>query len=115
MLDAAKKPTTQTEGPEQLPSSPKGGVYVLRSRETGAVVRFGRTNDLESRRKELQRNTALREFKFEVQHETDDYEEQRGLEQELDWIFAPPLSKIRPIDVRRRDELRRYLKATNDY
>jgi hypothetical protein len=83
---------------------------------TGEIVRSGRSNDLKRRERELRRNPILKDFKFEVRYETDKYDEQRGLEQELDWTFAPPLNKIRPIDVRRRREiLKKYLRAANDY
>jgi RHS repeat-associated protein len=93
---------------------PKGGAYVLRDPDTGDVVRSGRTNDLNRRRGELGRDPKTGDYDFDPIYPTDDYMEQRGLEQELDWRYDPPLNKIRGIDPR-NPRLRDYLQAANDY
>ena len=43
--------------------------------------RVGRTNDFERRAAEHARDPALRDYKFEKSFATDDYAQQRGLEQ----------------------------------
>jgi RHS repeat-associated protein len=75
----------------------KGGTYLLRDAETGTVTRTGRTNDLARRAAEHARDPALEDFEFEVVHRTDNYAEQRGLEQYLHNLHDPPLNKVRPI------------------
>jgi hypothetical protein len=79
---------------------PKGGTYVLRDPETGRVMRSGRTNDLARREREHARSPELRDLEFEVVHRTDDYAEQRGLEQMLHEAYEPPRNRIRGIDPR---------------
>jgi hypothetical protein len=88
----------------------KGGTYVLRDPETGEVVRTGRTNDLERRELEHGRNPVFKDYRFEVDRQTDDYAEQRGREQIIHDLHQPSLNKIKPIsdDNPRRDE---YLEA----
>ena len=76
----------------------RGGVYLLRDPEAGQVMRTGRTGDLARRAAELARNPALSIYDFEPVYRTDVYAEQRGLEQELDWIHSPPLNYIRSIN-----------------
>lgn len=75
----------------------KGGVYLLRDAETGQVIRTGRTNDLLRREAEHLRDPVLKDYDFKPVYRTDVYAEQRGLEQELDWIHNPPLNKVNPI------------------
>lgn len=65
-----------------LASDAKGGVYQLQTPQ-GGVVKTGRTNDLSRRAGELGRRPDLPSHEFAPVHRTDDYAEQRGLEQEL--------------------------------
>jgi hypothetical protein len=95
-------------------SEAEGGVYLLRDPETGQVMRTGRTNDLARRAAEHARNPALCNYDFETVYRTDVYAEQRGLEQELDWIHSPPLNKISPINPQ-NPNLQNYLNAANNY
>jgi hypothetical protein len=60
-----------------------GGVYTLRDPETGEVVRTGRTGNLAVRQAQLARDPDLSDFEFQVEYRTDNYAEQRGLEQVL--------------------------------
>jgi RHS repeat-associated protein len=59
---------------------PTGGVYVLRN-DAGDVVRTGRTNDLARRKGEHALGKETKGLDFKVVHRTDDYAEQRGLEE----------------------------------
>ncbi|HEY0923001.1 RHS repeat-associated core domain-containing protein [Rheinheimera pacifica] len=102
--------------PDDLQNSrlPKGGTYILRDRETGEIVRSGRTNNLMRREIEHARDNKLRDYDFEVVHRTDIYAEQRGLEQMLHDSFKPQLNRIRPINPLnpRRSN---YIKAAEEY
>jgi len=100
--------------PSRVAQEARGGTYVLRDVETGQVMRTGRTNDLLRREAEHARDTLLGKFKFDVVHRTDSYAAQRGLEQELDWIYNPPQNYKRPIDPY-NPKLLDYLRAANDY
>jgi RHS repeat-associated protein len=60
----------------------RGGVYTLRN-ESGEVVRTGRTKNLEDRKTAHEKDPILREYKFRVEYRTDNYAEQRGLEQTM--------------------------------
>jgi RHS repeat-associated protein len=59
---------------------PIGGVYELVDPETDVVVRTGRTNDLARRRAEHE-DTYGDAYEFRVKYRTDNYDEQRGLEE----------------------------------
>lgn len=59
---------------------PKGGTYVLKD-GNGNVVRTGRSKDLE--RREKQHKKEFPDHDFEAKHRTNDYEQQRGLEEKL--------------------------------
>ncbi|MGC1239751.1 MAG: RHS repeat-associated core domain-containing protein, partial [Acidimicrobiales bacterium] len=61
----------------------QGGVYTLRDPETGEVVRTGRSSNLAARQVRLANNPVLGEYQFQVEYQTDNYAEQRGLEQML--------------------------------
>lgn len=102
--------------PDDLQNSrlPKGGTYILRDRETGEIVRSGRTNNLMRREIEHARSNKFRDYDFEVVHRTDIYAEQRGLEQMLHDSFKPQLNRIRPINPLnpRRSN---YIKAAEEY
>ena len=60
-------------------SCARGGVYTLTDELSGKVVRTGRTNDFARRQAEHKRG-ALKGYKFNEIHETNDYATQRGLE-----------------------------------
>jgi RHS repeat-associated protein len=75
----------------------RGGVYILRDRDTLEIMRSGRTNDFDRRRDEHARDPDLKDLIFEEVYQTNDYPEQRGLEQILHDLYDPPLDKIRPV------------------
>jgi RHS repeat-associated protein len=77
-----------------------GGVYRLVDKNTGTTMRTGRTNDLIRHSAEHARNPDLADFKFETVWKTDDYAEQRGLEQILHDKYHPPLDKVNAISPR---------------
>jgi hypothetical protein len=81
-----------------LAQRPKGGAYTLHDAETGDVMRTGRSKDFDRREKEHARDPILREFNFEPVFPTDDYAEQRGLEQYLHELHKPPFNRINPIN-----------------
>jgi RHS repeat-associated protein len=97
----------------------KGGVYTL-SDETGTVVRTGRTKDLKQREKQHKNAKDTKDLDFNEAHRTDDYAEQRGLEQKV-YNDNPQaqsnnggLNKIKPI--RDKNEKKPiYEKAAEDY
>ena len=60
-------------------------------------MRSGRSIDLARRQVEHARDPVLRVFEFEAAFKTNIKAEQRGLEQYLHNLHAPPLNKIRPI------------------
>jgi RHS repeat-associated protein len=74
----------------------QGGVYLLRDAE-GTVVRTGRTGDLAAREGQHALDPALKDFDFEAVYRTDNYAEQRGLEQMLHDAYVPKLNYINPI------------------
>ncbi|WP_162940312.1 RHS repeat-associated core domain-containing protein [Gryllotalpicola protaetiae] len=61
----------------------RGGVYTLRDGD-GNVVRTGRTKDFVARQGQHAQDPILRQFDFNEEFYTDDYAEQRGLE---DWLY----------------------------
>ena len=80
---------------------PKGGVYTLED-ASGRVVKTGRSKDLNRREGEHGRNHP--DLKFKKKHRTDDYNQQRGLEEKLfsdhhdtAWRENGGLDKIKPI------------------
>ena len=77
----------------------RGGTYVLRN-ELENIVRSGRTNDLARRMNEHFRDPVLSDYRFEPVHRTDNYAEQRGLEQILHETYNPPLNRINPVSPR---------------
>jgi RHS repeat-associated protein len=79
------------------PTPARGGIYLLRNPVTEVVVRTGRSNDLGRRRGDHARNPVLRDYQFETVHRTDNYAQQRGLEQMIHDLFNPPLNYVRPI------------------
>jgi hypothetical protein len=77
-------------------------------------MRTGRTGNLAQREARHALDPVLGDYEFEVVYRTDVYAEQRGLEQELDWAFDPPLNKIRAINPE-HESLVDYLRAANDF
>jgi len=63
-------------------SEARGGVYTLRD-AAGNVVRTGRSSDLATREAALFNDPVLGRYRFSVEHRTDVYAQQRGLEQIL--------------------------------
>jgi RHS repeat-associated protein len=76
----------------------RGGTYLLRDPVTGKIMRTGRSNDLLRRAAEHGRDPALRDFQFQVVDRTDNYAQQRGLEQLPHDMHNPPLNFNRPIN-----------------
>lgn len=76
------------------------GTYVLRHRDTGEVMRVGRTKSFDRRAAEHARDPKLKDFAFEATHRTRDYNQQRGLEQMLHDRYKPPYDRINPISLR---------------
>jgi RHS repeat-associated protein len=93
---------------------PKGGVYGLRDSNTGEMMRTGRSNDLGRREGEHARQPGLERFNFEALRRTDNYREQRGLEQMAHEHYNPPLNRIKPISPTnpRRDD---YMDAARQF
>jgi RHS repeat-associated protein len=92
---------------------PRGGTYLQRDAETGAVVRTGRSNNLPRREGEHARDPATRDLEFEVDRRTDDYAAQRGREQIIHDQHNPPMNRVRPVSPRnpRREEYEKAGKA----
>ncbi len=97
----------------------RGGVYSLRD-EAGAVVRTGRTNDLVAREADHASDPVLGRFTFQTEYETDDYAEQRGLEQVLydenpgAQVANGGFNKIRGISLS-NPRLPEYMQAAQDF
>ncbi|ERK62280.1 hypothetical protein HMPREF0682_2357 [Propionibacterium acidifaciens F0233] len=99
---------------------PRGGVYTLSDPDTGEVVRTGRTNDLARRQSEHQRNSVTENLQFDAVHYTDNYAEQRGLEQ-IVYDKNPQamasnggLNKVRPISPKNKNR-ESYMDAANKH
>lgn len=75
----------------------EGGVYALRDPVSGKVMRTGRSKSLWNRMKQHGRTPELSEYEFSVLARTDDYAEQRGLEQLAHEEYNPPLNRINGI------------------
>jgi hypothetical protein len=95
-LNMAKKAVVK-KGKDEVAKAAKGGVYVLKDKD-GNVQRSGRTKDLDRRKKEHKRDEETKDLDFEPVHKTDNYAEQRGLEQKVHDDHNPPLNKIEPIN-----------------
>ncbi|GAA5786674.1 RHS repeat-associated core domain-containing protein [Chitiniphilus shinanonensis] len=78
---------------------PVGGTYMLRDRDTGEVVRTGRSNDLHRRDLE-HRRSKLGVYEFLVDVRTDSYSQQRGREQVIHELLHPRLNRLAPISDR---------------
>ena len=103
---ATKTPSVKNAG--------KGGVYVLKDPNTGKVERSGRTVNVDRRAKEHANTKETKGLDFEVVHKTDDYKEQRGLEQKVHEEHNPPLNKIEPISAKNK-KITDYTNAADSY
>jgi hypothetical protein len=74
----------------------RGGVYALPNAER-VVIRTRRTGNLLRREAEHARNALLSKFEFDPVYRTDNYAEQRGLEQIPHDVLNPSLNRINPI------------------
>lgn len=94
---------------------PKGGTYTLDDDE-GNVQRSGRSKDLKKREGDHARNPLFRLLGliFNPRDRTDDYAEQRGLEQQLHDEHNPPLNKIKPISDKNKNK-KNYEDAAENY
>jgi hypothetical protein len=116
---AAEATALEAAGAESEVAAARGGVYTLRDAE-GAVVRTGRTNDLERRAAEHANDPVTQDLDFQTEYRTDDYAEQRGLEQDLYDRYPEAqvqnggLNKIRPISPS-NPNLSDYMQAAADY
>jgi len=76
--------------------APQGGTYMLVTRNSGMVVRTGRTGNLLAREQQ-----HMRQFEntlhFEKAIQSNSYAVQRGSEQVLHELYRPILNKINPI------------------
>ena len=111
---ATNKSNSNAATPAKKTAEPKGGVYLFKDHTTGTVERSGRTSDLQRREKEHLKNPETGGLKFEAKYKTDNYNEQRGLEQKVHDDYNPPMNKIKPI----RDNNPKkpiYEKAASDY
>ncbi len=91
-----------------------GGVYIQRDPVTGSVVRAGRSKNIDQRASQHKRDPSTKDLDFEVEFKTDKYLEQRGLKQNVDEKYTPPMNKINPISP--RNELRdEYIRAARDF
>jgi RHS repeat-associated protein len=108
----AGAPNVGAEGAEAgQNAAPRGGVYVLRDPATGDVVRTGRAKNLADRERDHRRLG----YEFEDVYRTDNYGEQRGLEQYLyDLYPGAVLNKIRAI-AEKNTRIADYLNAAADY
>jgi len=93
---------------------PAGGVYTLKDPTTGNVMRSGRTGNFCRREGEHNRDPNFSPYDFEREYPTDNYDEQRGLEQFLHDLHNPPLNKINPISPT-NPNIDAYMKAAQDY
>ncbi|MCW5958626.1 MAG: RHS repeat-associated core domain-containing protein [Pyrinomonadaceae bacterium] len=94
---------------------PRGGVYVLVDSNTGKVMRGGRTNDLERRMAEHARDPELGKFDFRPKYRTDDYAEQRGLEELLYNKYSNAPFNFRRGISEKNPNRRKYLNAAYDF
>jgi RHS repeat-associated protein len=93
---------------------PSGGVYKI-TNPNGDVVRVGRTQDLTRREGEYYRDPNYIGSIFEPVYRSDDYAEQRGLEQIIfEEYNQPPMNINRPISVR-NSKGPIYIQAALDY
>ncbi|MFF5537859.1 polymorphic toxin-type HINT domain-containing protein, partial [Streptomyces cinerochromogenes] len=97
--------------------SARGGIYTLRDVDDN-VVRTGRTNDLQRREREHARKDATADYRFQVEYRTDDYKEQRGLEQ-IVWILngrptLPGVRRTAGVNVRNRN-YNKYMDAAGQF
>jgi len=76
---------------------PKGGVYALRDPESGKVMYVGRSKNLDTRESAWGRHPVRGQLDFDPLYRTDNYAEQRGLEQLAFNQYKPPLNLINPI------------------
>jgi len=60
---------------------PKGGTYQLVDKQTGQVMRNGRTGNHDARRASHLAHPVFGKFEYEIRHKVDSYFVQRGLEQ----------------------------------
>ena len=91
-----------------------GGMYVLVDPETGKVMRTGRTNSFVRRRGEHGRDADLKDFDFKPIYPTDNYAEQRGLEQHLYEKDNAPFDNNNAISPRHK-KIQEYLEAAKKY
>jgi RHS repeat-associated protein len=82
LYKGGKKLLGVVDGVGDVKKAAKGGVYTL-SDESGTVVRTGRTKDLKQRKVQHESNKDTKDLEFNEEHRTDDYAEQRGLENKV--------------------------------
>jgi RHS repeat-associated protein len=95
-LTTLQKAAKMPSGGSSSGGQPRGGTYVLKDK-TGKIVRIGRSNDLV--RREAEHAKKFPDLKFEVIDRTDDYAQQRGLEQLIydKYHYPGDLNRVRPI------------------
>ena len=80
----------------------------------GNVMRTGRTNDLVKRKAQHARNPEFEDLVFDPVFRTDNYNEQRGLENLLYYKYNAPLDKIRAISPKNKNR-QKYLDAADQF
>lgn len=60
-------------------------------------------------------NLTIKDLAFEIEYETNNYAEQRGLEEVLYNRHNAPLDKTRPVSDRKKQKAKRYRNAAIDY
>ncbi len=117
-LDSLDTTSPSSSGTTWSKPKTRGGIYLLRDRNTKEVMRTGRTDDFVTREGNHRRgedNPATIGLRFEIVYETDNYAEQRGLEQLVyDQYPNAPLNKLRPISPRNSNSAA-YLRAAQDF
>jgi hypothetical protein len=97
----AMPPAGLGQGKNNCP--PKGGVYVLIDPASNIIMRSGHTSNLETREGQHGRDSRFKDYDFETVYRTDNYSEQRGLEQIVHLRataaqgFPPPFNYNQPI------------------
>lgn len=114
MVELGNSLVTATKAVDDTAVTTKGGTYKLTDPDTGDVMRTGRTNDFVRRQAEHANNPEFRGLLFDSVHSTDNYAEQRGLEQVLHNQYNPPLNKINPISPT-NPRLSEYTKAAENF
>jgi RHS repeat-associated protein len=95
-------------------STSKGGVYTI-TNPNDKIVRVGRTTNFSQRAGQYKRDPNYFDLDFNRVYPTDNYNEQRGLEQIIFEKYQPPMNYIKPISDNNYNKDRLYIPAANNY